>query len=157
MRPARSGAGPVRLVLLGCCLAGCLLGCVAPAPTTSAYESKAARTAKDGLSQVQTARMAAQSSLRGRLQQAYLETTVSRAEDAFGSIQSTFDSVQPPNDPAADRLRDSLDELLADGSDGLSQLRIAVRRRETDQVAAAERSLGTVASGLDRFAREHAG
>jgi hypothetical protein len=149
-------AGPARLVLLGC-LASCLTGCVAPAPTTSAYESKAARTAEAGRSQVQTARMAAQSSLRGRLQQAYLETTVSQAEDAFGSVQSTFDSVQPPDDPAADRLRDNLDQLLTQGSDGLGQLRIAVRRRETDQVAAAERSLGAVAARLDRFAQEHAG
>jgi hypothetical protein len=157
MRPARSVAGPARLFLLGCCLTGCLAGCVAPAPTTSAYESKATRTAKDGLSEVQTARMAAQSSLRGQLQQAYLETTVSRAEDAFGSIQSTFDSVQPPDDPAADQLRDSLEELLTDGSGGLGQLRIAVRRRQTDQVAQAVQSLGQVAAGLDRFAREHAG
>jgi len=139
-------------------LAGAALlnGCVAPAPTTSAYEGKATRTAQDAGAQVQTARLAAGAALADRMPQAYLETVLSQAEDGFGSIQDTFDSVQPPDDPTADQLRDTLDTLLTAGSDGLGQLRIAARREDRAQVEATVRSLGPVAAALQRFAEEHA-
>jgi hypothetical protein len=145
--------------LLGAALAGLALlaGCVAPAPTTSAYQGKAARTAQDALSQVETARLAVDTGLRGRLPQAYLETLLSQAEDAFGSIQTTFDSVQPPADPAADDLRDALDELLSAGADALGQARIAARRQRSGELAEAARSLAPVAVGLERFEEEHPG
>jgi hypothetical protein len=145
--------------LLGAALAGLALlaGCVAPAPTTSAYQGKAARTAQDALSQVETVRMAVDAGVRGRLPQAYLETLLSQAEDGFGSIQTTFDSVQPPADPAADELRDALDKLLSAGADAIGQVRIAARRQRTGELTAAARSLAPVAAGLERFGQEHPG
>ena len=132
-----------------------LASCVAPAPTTSAYEGKAVRTASDALSQVETARMAVRAAAGGRMTRAYLEVVLTDAEDAFGSIQNTFDSVQPPDDPVADRLRDSLDSLLSGGADALGQVRIAARRNDTATAAGATASLGRVAEGLDRFTQEH--
>ncbi len=155
MTRPRVGSALVALVAL--VLLGLLAGCVAPAPTTSAYEGKAARTAQDALSQVETVRMAAEAGARGRLTRAYLETVLSDAEDAFGSIQDTFDSVQPPDEPAADELRDALDELLSAGSDAVSGVRIAARRQDTGQMLAAARSLEPVAAGLARFEQEHSG
>jgi hypothetical protein len=132
-------------------------GCVAPAPTTSAYEGKAARTAQDALSELETARLAVQASVQGRMPQAYLETMLSDAEDAFGSIQNTFDSVQPPDDPRADALRDTLDGLLSDGSDGLAALRVAARRQERTAMTATAAELVPVVTGLARFDEEHSG
>lgn len=148
---ARVGS-PLARALAGLLLAGPLLaGCVAPAPTDAAYRSKAARTANDALSQVETARMAVDASQRGRLTQAYLEVLLSGAEDSFGSVQQTFDSVQPPDDPASDKVRDTLDGLLSGGADGLSALRIAARRHDTGQLRENTRALELVASGLSTF------
>jgi hypothetical protein len=138
-------------------LALALAGCVAPAPTVSAYESKAARTAHNALSAVQTAQLGLAASQQGRLTRQYLAVLLSDSEDAFGSIQQTFDSVQPPDDPVADKLRDDLDTLLSDGADGLGQLRIAARRQRTADMAQASKALRPVAAGLARFEQEHAG
>ncbi|MEP7179679.1 MAG: hypothetical protein ABI775_11355 [Pseudonocardiales bacterium] len=76
-----------------------------------------------------------EASLRGRMMHAYLLTILSESEDAFSSIQNTFDSIQPPATVRADQLRDSLDTLLSDGSDGLTQLRILARRQDNHELA----------------------
>jgi hypothetical protein len=135
----------------GALLALALAGCVAPAPTLSAYRSKAARTASDALSQVQTARLVADQVLRGRVTFAYAKVVVSDAEDAYGSIQQTFDSVQPPDEPAADRARQVLDGILADGADLLGQLRIELRRQGADQLSKLSEELGPVVAKLSDY------
>jgi hypothetical protein len=135
----------------------CVAGCVAPAPTLSAYEGKAAKTAQAALSEVETARLAVQTATAGRLPQPTLETALGDSEDAVSSVQQSFDSVQPPDTPDADRLRSVLDDLLAASSDGLAQLRIQARRGNTAQLAATAESLAAVAAGLARFEQEHSG
>lgn len=130
-----------------------LAGCVGPAPTTGEYEGKAAHTAGEALAQVETARLAVEHA--GGIPSAYLETVLVDAEGSFDSIQSTFDSIQPPADPAADRLRSELDKLLSDGSDGMAQLRILARRRDQAGMASAAHDLGRTAVGLDRFHQDH--
>jgi hypothetical protein len=134
-----------------------LTGCVGPARTTATYEGKALRTARDSLSALQTALLSVQTSQRGRMMQPYLETVQSESEDAFSSIQATFDSIQPPNTATADKLRQSLDVLLADGADEMAQSRILARRQATAKLAAQARKLVATAEGLDKFVREHAG
>jgi hypothetical protein len=134
-----------------------LTGCVGPARTTATYQGKAVRTARDSLSELQTALLSVQTSQRGRMMQAYLETVLSEAEDAFSSIQATFDSIQPPNTVTADTLRQSLDVLLADGADGMAQLRIFARRQDTVRLAARARKLAATGRGLEQFVQEHGG
>jgi hypothetical protein len=131
-------------------------GCVGPARDTPTYQSKAVRTATDSRSALQTALLSVQTSLRGRLMQAYLETMLSNSEDSFSSIQATFDSIQPPDSRQADQLRNSLDNLLEDGSTGMAQLRILARRRDTAALAAELDQLKTTSAGLARFVAEHA-
>ena len=126
-----------------------LAGCVGPAPTTDQYQGKAAHTAADALAQVETARLAVEHA--GRLSAAYLETVLVDAEEAFDSIENTFDSIQPPDDPMADRLRSDLDKLLSDGSDGIAELRIQARRSDTAAMTSTAHHLGETAAGLDRF------
>jgi hypothetical protein len=87
----------------------------------------------------------------------YLKTVLSESEDAFSSIQNTFDSIQPPDTRGADALRTGLDTLLSDGADGMTQLRILARRGDTKMLAAEARKLTSTAAGLDKFQREHAG
>ena len=130
-----------------------LAGCVGPAPTTSEYAGKAAHTAGEALAQVETARLAVEHS--SGMSSQYLETVLVNAEQAFSSIQNTFDSIQPPADPAADKLRSQLDKLLSDGADGLAQLRILARRGDTEAMASTAHDLGRTATGLKSFHQEH--
>ena len=132
-------------------------GCVGPARTTATYENKAVRTAADSPSQLQTALLSVNASLRGRMMHPYLITVLSDSEDAFSSIQTTFDSIQPPDTRAADALRTGLDTLLSDGADGMMQLRILARRNDTRMLAVEAHKLTSTAAGLDRFKREHDG
>jgi hypothetical protein len=150
IRPERAA-----LVLLPLLLAALATGCVGPAPDTATYAGKAGQTAKAALSAVETGRQAVETATAGRMTQPYLETVLSGAEDDLSSVQQTFDSIQPPDDPAADRLRGQLDGILSDGADGLAQLRILARRDEPAQLAATARQLGSVASDLRRFSAEH--
>jgi hypothetical protein len=130
-----------------------LTACVGPVRSTGQYEGKAAHTAAEARSQLETARLAVDNA--GRMPSAYLETVLVDAEEAFGSIETTFDSIQPPDDPAADKLRTQLDDLLSDGSDGISTLRILARRGDAAGLAATARQLRTTSDGLDRFNEEH--
>lgn len=145
-------------IVTGCAAAVAALllsSCVGPATTVAAYTGKAVRTANDAQSEVQTARLAVQASLHGKLPRAYLETVLQNAEDALSSIENSFDSIQPPNAAKADDLRDALDAVLSDGSDAVSQLRIAARREDTAGMRSALSDLGPVAQKLDAFQAEH--
>jgi hypothetical protein len=131
-----------------------LAGCVTPAPTTSAYAGKAGSTAEAAVSAVRTALLAEDAFVRGRLTAAYLETTLVDAEDTIGSVRATFDSVQPPDTPAADGLRGTLDPLLEQAGSGLTDLRIAARRDDRAALASTADDLGGVADRLEAFAQE---
>ncbi|MFL6164129.1 MAG: hypothetical protein ACJ74U_18155 [Jatrophihabitantaceae bacterium] len=131
--------------------------CVGPARTTSAYNGKAVQAADSALSEVQTVRLTVRLSLAGKLQQAYLETVLTNSETAIASVQNSFDSIQPPDTDTADKLRSDLDQQLSDGSDTISQLRIAARRQDTDQLRSLLASLDPVASKLQAFSSEHGG
>jgi len=126
-------------------------GCVGPAPTTSVYRGKAGHTAEDALSQLETARLAVETAQRGNLLHASLEVMLTESEDGFSSIQATFDSIQPPDSTEADQLRDKLDKMLAAGSDGLAQLRIAARRGDSAELSATSAELGAVSKQLRAF------
>jgi HPt (histidine-containing phosphotransfer) domain-containing protein len=132
-----------------------LSGCVTPAPTSSAYESKAAMSADAAVSEVRTAVLAAKAYLRDGTTDAYLETVVGEAEESLGSVQATFDSVQPPEAGAADDLRATLDPLLADAGSGLTDLRIAVRRNQRSSLTRTAHDLSGVADELEAFGKEH--
>jgi hypothetical protein len=132
-----------------------LAGCVTPAPTTSAYEAKAAMTAGAAVSAARTAVLAAQAYADGQLPATYLEPTLVDAEDALDSISSTFTSIQPPPTPAADDLRGQLQPLLDDASSAVTDMRIAARRDRAAELSAAADQLAAAADDLDAFAAEH--
>jgi hypothetical protein len=87
----------------------------------------------------------------------YVETVLVDAEEGITSVQSSFGSIQPPDTGEADDLHGTLTTLLADGADGLTQLRILARRQDRARLAATVRSLDPVARRLERFTAEHAG
>ncbi|MDQ1730366.1 MAG: hypothetical protein QOK10_525, partial [Pseudonocardiales bacterium] len=70
------------------------------------------------------------------------------------SIQTTFDSIQPPDSEQADKVRDKLDQVLTDGADGLAKLRIAARRNDARQLAAINASLADVVKELNSLGED---
>jgi hypothetical protein len=143
-----------RLVALAVC-ALATAGCVAPAPDTSAYESKAAMTAEAAVSAARTAVVASDAYRRDRLAGTYLEPVLVDAEEALGSARTTFDSVQPPPTGEADALRSTLDPLLESAGSALTDLRIAARRDRSDDLSTAVTELTEATDRLDAFAEEH--
>jgi hypothetical protein len=147
------------LIVLAAFLAAALAACVqpvGPARTFDSYEHKATHTAETALSAVQTGRLGAQAARRDDTFAPYLAVLVSDAENSASGTQTTFDSVQPPNDKS-DNLRNDLDPLLTRAVDALSQTRIAARRADLNEVAKQEPKLAKSARELDRFVKAHGG
>lgn len=137
--PAARRRRPVVVVLA---MAGMLTvgGCVGPTPTYSAYQGKAQQTAQAMIGIVASARLTAESLLRGDVTYAFADQTISRAEQNASSVRLAFDSRQPP-DSRSDRLRGQVDAPLNDAVTALTDLRIAVRRADTDGIRAAVTAL----------------
>jgi hypothetical protein len=131
-----------------------LAGCVGPARTVDSYRGKALRAAHDAVSQLETARLTVETMLAGRLQHLYTERVLSDSEDALSSIQQSFDSIQPPNDKTADKLRSDLDTILSDGNDALGQLRIAARRHDDGTLRSATHDVELAIDRLDHYLDE---
>jgi hypothetical protein len=141
--------GRGRMVAAAIAVAAAAAGCVSPSPDLAAYESKAARTASAAVSQLRTVQVALRDP--GRLTSAYLNVLVTGAEDAYGAVTSTFEAAQPPDDPAADRIRLALDGLLSGGGDLIGAARIAIRRGDHAAVAALAPRLADAAGKLESF------
>lgn len=148
MTPARCLAAAAT----GCAL---LSGCVSPATTTSAYQGKAALTAQAAVSQIRTAVLATHTAADGRLPAASLQTILVDAGSSFGSVQATFDSVQPPDTPTADGLRSTLDRLLNQAAGAMAELRIEARRHDEGAMLTTAARLRPVADKLSTFGRTH--
>ena len=127
-----------------------------PARTYTKYEGKAATTAKDMRSAVETARLAARVAARKGAFGPYLSVTIGEAEEDASSIQRTFDSIQPPNG-RADELRRELDDLLTEVVSSLSDLRIAARRGELSRLPDVAHPLDEQSQKLDDFQQAHSG
>jgi hypothetical protein len=106
-------------------------GCVSPAVDASGYRGKVGHSAEQMTGIVNSARLALQLDLRGKMTQSLLDTVVTDAENDSQSVLTAFETVQPP-DAASIRLRTSADNVLQDAAGNLSDLRIAVRRSDRD-------------------------
>jgi len=133
--------------LLAVVVTALLGGCVGPARTSDDYARKASTSIHDCRSAVETARLAVDAATGGRATTAYLSVLLGQAEEEAASIQSTFESIQPPN-AAADRLREDVDALLSDAVSLLADLRIAARREDTDDLTSRGPELKDVSDRL---------
>jgi hypothetical protein len=129
-------------------------GCASPSFTYRDYERKAAHTAEEAASAVQTARLAVDLATERRAPQPYLVVLLGDAESTLGAVQATFEGVQPP-DRRADRLRAELGEHLSEAGDVLAALRIEVRRGHLDALAGIAEPLGGLHDALEKLAGEH--
>ena len=100
---------------------------VGPARTFDKYQGKAVTTAESALSNVRTAAMVARAHRAGDAFGPYTAVVLGDAEEGVSGLQSTFDSIQPP-DETADVVADELDALLVSASDHVRSVRVSVRR-----------------------------
>ena len=132
-------AGALGLLVLG--------GCVGPARTTDDYTRKASTSVEDVHSAVETARLGVDAVARDRTTGPYASVLLGQAEKQASSVQSTFDSVQPPNHDA-DRLRDEVDSVLTEAVSVLGDVRIAARRGDNDGITAQGPALADISKRL---------
>jgi hypothetical protein len=130
-----------------------LCGCVSSSRTDRDFELKAGNSAKAVASSVATALLGAKAAEEGKAFGPYLSVLFGGVETDASSVQSQFDSVQPPSEKA-DRIRETLDEQLDAALQVLEQLRIMVRRGELDQLARIAEPLKDVHKELTRLSEE---
>ena len=124
--------------------------CAGPARTHNDFQLKAKSTAETTLSAVGTTQLVARLAADDRAFANYLSVLVGDAEDEGASAQSTFESIQPPNEES-DALRSQLDDLLSTANDTIADVRIAVRRGQLSEVATYDDALEQSAKDLKSF------
>lgn len=129
-----------------------LSSCVAPALSESAYRSKAAKTAGDAVSAIETIRLALDALVRHELPSNPIDVSLREEEDILASVAGTFSSVQPPT-PAMDELRADVLDLLDRAQVWVEDARIAFRRGDftaaqelVDQAEPYSKALDDIAS-----------
>jgi hypothetical protein len=127
--------------------------CVSPSRTDRDYELKAGNSAKAVASSVATALLGVKAAKEHRATGPYLSVLLAGAEEEASSVQSQFDSVQPPSGNA-DAIRKKLDDTLSAALDTLAELRITVRRGELDRLADVAKPLGPVLEELKKLSEE---
>jgi hypothetical protein len=132
--------------------------CALPAPTARSsadYGKKAAHTAEEVRSAVETTIVALRAQRDDKVPVRTLDVVVTEAEADAGGAASTFRSIDPPSSSDADRdLRDRAIELVDGAVDELEQVRLDVRLGRTARVAEHVGDLEELADDLDRFADE---
>jgi hypothetical protein len=147
---------PFATLTLMVLLALATAGCTAPVPTARSgkdYDRKAAHTADDVHSAVETARLALHSAADDHLLSRTLDVLVTEAEADADGAASTFSAIQPRGDHA-DVTRERLSDLLDEATSTLEAARIAVRRDDRRAQRRNEADLERIADELDTFIDE---
>lgn len=148
MRPA--GVRTWAAIWLATTFWSCTPHPVGPARTFEKYQGKAVTTAETALSITETVRLIADAASRGRSFGPYTSVSLSDQEESITGLEGTFASIQPP-DGAATRLRDELDQILAQAVDGVSEVRIAARQGRLKDLADEAKTLEDTTARLRAF------
>ena len=140
------------VALLACALA--CTACVGPSRTDSDFELKAANTAEVVASALATARLAADAAGDGKATGNYASVLIGEAEDDASAAEATFASYQPPS-AQADEVRKNVDELVGEAVDGITALRITVRRGQLDRLPTIADQLEPVATALEQVQEKY--
>jgi hypothetical protein len=128
--------------------------CVGPARSFAVYESRAADSASEAVSAVETVRAGIHDALGNDAFSPYVSALMNDAEEAATTAQGHFAGIQPP-DGASDRLREELLPLLQRSSTVVGRARIAARRGDVAELAALQNPLGQVSGDLSSFIERH--
>ena len=136
-------------------VAGILLAsCVAPALSEAAYRSKAAKTAEDAVSALESLRLALSSEIEHDLPSNPVDVAIRDQEDILGSVAGTFAAVQPPN-AAMDRLRGDVLDPLQNAQSLVEQARIEFRRGRFERAKELIDKTGPLSRKLDDIATRY--
>lgn len=147
-------AGGPRRIVVAVGLVALLGGCVTTPNDAETYAKKATLTSEDAVSELRTAALAGETWLDDRLLTTYFEVVVVGSESALGAVTSTFTSIQPPDDPASDRLNEALGSRLGEAEDAMEDLRIAVRRRDRGDIIAAVQTIADLADEIEQLTEQ---
>lgn len=125
-------------------------GCVGPARTEHDYRLKASTTAGKVRGALETARLGVRAANGGRAPANYLSVLLGEAEDDASSVQSTFESIQPP-DRLADLLRERVLGPVGNAVSVMARLRVLVRRGDMAELAKAAEGLPKLSNELQRL------
>jgi hypothetical protein len=143
----RAAGLPLVVTVLACLLAGC----AGPTASAQAMRSQAGRSALSVVSELQTVDLAARTQLRGDAWWSYTDVTVTAAEDAVGTVESTLTSRQPP--PGTDQVYRHTSDALAAATDLVTEVRIAVRRKDAAELARLRKEIPPLIRELERIGR----
>jgi hypothetical protein len=127
-----------------------ILGLAACGDPDQQMLSEGARAAREAVSGVRTAQLAAQSLLDGKIWAQPATVMVTDAEDALGQVATTFDARQPETDESR-KTYDQYSEALSNASDGVTDLRIALRGGDLEAVRQQVGQLDETADQLEQL------
>jgi hypothetical protein len=133
----------------------CLVACSLPARDFGDYLGKATASADAAISQAETALLAGDLWLRGRLFQHSLAVQLEDAEHAAGDALHGFASVLPP-DHRSVALRAGLEPLLHETADLIARMRFAARHEDIAGFRRLRGALADSARRLESWAAHHA-
>ncbi len=125
--------------------------CAGPTVSAQAMRSQAGRSALSVVSELQTVDLAVRTQLRGDAWWSYTDVTVTAAEHAVSTIESTLTSRQPP--PGTDEVYRRTSDALAAATDLVTEMRIAVRREQEAELARLRQEIPPLVSELERIGR----
>ena len=131
-----------------------MASCVAPAISDSAYRSKAAKTAEDAVSALETLNLALTSEIKHGLPSNPIEVAIREQEDILGSVSGTFASVQPPG-PEMDTLRSGVLDPIEEALSLVEQARVEFRRGRFDRAAELIAKTKPLSKKLDEIAARY--
>jgi hypothetical protein len=129
-------------------------GCTGAVRSFGVYASKAANTAEQARSAVATAQLAVRAASEHRAFGRTTALTLAEAAEDAGSVQGTFDAIQPP-DRRSDRLRQDLDDLLDQAVSTLEGLRTAARRGQVGELSRLAAPLWELSGKLEELAEAY--
>jgi hypothetical protein len=124
--------------------------CAEPSTSYGDYRSKVHESAVAMISAVATGQLAAGELLAGQATGAFTDAVVTDAEKDADSVQTALDSRQPP-DTRSIKLMGQTDQAVQSAVNGLTDLRIAVRRDDVSGIRSAQDELAQARKQLERF------
>jgi hypothetical protein len=123
-------------------------GCAPPPSSDSAFRSEAQQSAEAMVSELRTTLVATQTQLDDNAWWRYTDVVVTEAETAAGTIEETFTSLQPPSH-GIEPLYDETSRSLGDAADLLTEMRVAVRWRDTARIRSLRPQIDRAADELE--------
>ena len=145
---------PVRraaVALLGTCV---LLasGCAPQSPDHTSWDDQARLALQDTRSEVSTVKLLLELEQEGKVPGKYQQVVAQDSESAVGQTMSRFGGEQPPE--GEDDTYEKVTSVMSDASDLLSQVRIAIVRRDTGEYPALRADLAEMQDRLTKQENE---